>query len=103
MEFCVKRSDNELGVLRVRRFAPFGHRGPPGPRLGQPPRLGPRCPARGRARFSRANRVERREFFEVPYMSHRERTAWLCRQSRATWSPVREIPCKAGKNWEIGG
>jgi hypothetical protein len=36
-----------------------------------------RAPARGRARFSRANRVERREFFEVPYMSHRERTAWL--------------------------
>src|SRR5262249_59910230 len=35
------------------------------------------APARGRARFSRANRVERREFFEVPYMSHRERTAWL--------------------------
>jgi len=39
------------------------------------------APARGRARFSRANRVERREFFEVPYMSHRERTAWLSAQS----------------------
>ena len=24
-----------------------------------------------------ANRVECRTFFEVPYMSHRERTAWL--------------------------
>jgi hypothetical protein len=29
------------------------------------------------ARFSRANRVECRAFFEVPYMSHTERTAWL--------------------------
>src|SRR5262249_54642384 len=34
------------------------------------------APARGRARFSRANRVECRAFFEMPYMSHRERTAW---------------------------
>ena len=62
------------------------------------------APARGRARFSRANRVERREFFEVPYMSHRERTAWLCRQSRATWSPVEKFPAsreRAGKLAEI--
>ena len=27
-----------------------------------------------------ANRVECRAFFEVPYMSHRERTAWLGRE-----------------------
>src|SRR5215831_5962488 len=38
------------------------------------------APARGRARFSRANRAECRAFFEVPYMSHRERTAWLGRE-----------------------
>src|SRR5215470_1973908 len=54
------------------------------------------APARGCARFSRANRVECRAFFEVPYMSHRERTAWLCAQSYANRSrpacpPV--IPC----------
>ena len=36
VEFCVRRSDNGLGGLRVRRFAPFGHRGPPGPRSGNP-------------------------------------------------------------------
>jgi hypothetical protein len=48
--------------------------------------------------------VECREFFEVPYMSHRERTAWLCRQSRATWSPVEKFPAsreRAGKLAEI--
>ena len=32
---------------------------------------------------SRANRVECRAFFEVPCMSHRERTAWLTMQSAA--------------------
>src|SRR5215472_2965831 len=52
-----------------------------------------------------ANRlVECREFFEVPYMSHRERTAWLCRQSRATWCPVEKFPAsreRAGKLAEI--
>src|SRR5262249_462018 len=47
--------------------------------------------------------VECREFFEVPYMSHRERTAWLCRQSRADLVSGREIPCKSGKSGEIGG
>src|SRR5262249_26438038 len=34
-------------------------------------------PARALARFSRANRVECRAFFEVPLMSHRDRTVWL--------------------------
>jgi hypothetical protein len=33
--------DNELGGLQAWRFAPCGHRRPPGLRLGQPPRLGP--------------------------------------------------------------
>src|SRR6516225_10135927 len=52
------------------------------------------APARGRARFSRANRVECHAFFEVPYMSHRERTAWLRLQSntnRSPYLPNREI------------
>jgi hypothetical protein len=50
------------------------------------------APARGRARFNRANRVERREFFEVPYMSHRERTAWLRMQSRSDQSQGAKFP-----------
>jgi len=54
------------------------------------------APARGRARFSRANRVERREFFEVPYMSHRERTAWLgWEDSKCAGRPTRSRWCKS--------